>query len=1607
MAVSTDTSTETTLQLYSNPLLIQDKVLSLFEEYVFNGRAVLDGNNVFTFGLEMEASMTAGIVNEMTNGFQSLYPARAQTMSDLYRHMSDYDYIDMFSTPAGTTVEVMFDRDFLINNAPMTDTGADYNKVVIPEHSVFTIGEHKFGIHYPIEIQIRKGYKPDGSVDHNHCLFLCQWDTSTANPLHTLTTNVLEHRIYQREGLNLLCISIPIEQFKIDTKVEDTISSTGFFKRYTYTDKFYAARVFHFYNDQWVEMASTLSDVIYNPNIPTAKIKVLSDIHVLEVSLPQVYFTDGVVGNRIKTVIYTTEGALDIDISTYGPEQFAASFLIDDVVVDDTYSAFLKRVPLLQVIPLSSRISSGSDGKSFSEMKNRVINTIGGDDLLVTPGQIEAHLSDIGFTVSKYLDNITDRIYLARKAITNANGTTVASGEYKTTITAAMLKQAGSNNVYDTIKVVDSNASQFVILPNTIFKYDRKTDCMIPLSRYERQELYNYTTEKFINEMNSNTYTFTPFHIKLSTDNELPIAGAYDLMKPSISGITFTGENEMTNTQVSMYSYNLAHVDNGTGGYKLLVSLFKTDDLKTVPGWTSTSSALSKENISVILRATNYNNTLVYLEGKYLRADATGRDIYEFNITTEYKIDKNDNIDSQSFIPISDYATMAIESKFNLSHKFELMFFVHESFIEDTDARARSLAEAGIPKVMRTKKMVWVATQECMITFGEPISSLKANCFINMKGKTYATYPTTTFATHTVDLYERDEDGNLKLDDNGQLIVKHPAGALIMSTTDDTLPDVRPPACDITWTDEEAGETRVSTTYMNPDRLSATAERRNIWDPYRAYTDKDDGLVYAIITGQHKIYTSDLLKLMIDTVDNNRGSLELLSVDKLYRNVVNGALEAPIPGEFVFVKNANSELDRSDPMYLIFCTDQILNSRRYNLVQYSDTMMTHEEVIDDYNCCTVDDDGNMTWVDLETIPEVSRIQQYGALYRRDANKAEFNYSAYISTELLGSFYSAVDATGRITEDILKAFNIDKNVATQLLDMRFPWVKVVEAGNFEIIKEYWNNRTYNNFDMNLIIDGHAGVQALDFIKQQSEYQSAIPRCAKMFDEVIDGTTVKGAISTVNEATSYGLVWCENYDRSADESLVDGYETELITQLDINEAGTRGALLWPGSIYSGNTKRGKHYVVISGPSINVCYQHLMNYNTDSGIAYVCDRYEYDDDNLTTGPIETAGYTNVPFCFGYFNESVTEIIDDVPVEVGTTRGLKYLARYENLQAGTVYKDHIVYYQRATNGKFEILNSVDGFVIGTEIEATNIYVKVKVGLENLAVMKEILCDKILFYSGNYIGRYLNVVDTRIDFHNTSWISSGGYWPWETTNWADNQGVSIGNKGVSFSLSSKTDTKILHLMGDVILGNNGLPVVNDDEDERQLIYRVNMIHVDHKVVESNDSSYTTFRDEVRELLRSYFNLLDATKPMLLERTELYYSPIQSMGYGNFKGQDGETMSIPLEMTIDLRLHVLPSVSGDANMKETIRTNILSIIDDHVATGAVNCAILAEQIRSAMSDTVLFVDVLGINGDPNIQTLIAEDTTLHTPRLKTILILEEDGSIGVDKGLNLTWSTIR
>ena len=161
------------------------------------------------------------------------------------------------------------------------------------------------------------------------------------------------------------------------------------------------------------------------------------------------------------------------------------------------------------------------------------------------------------------------------------------------------------------------------------------------------------------------------------------------------------------------------------------------------------------------------------------------------------------------------------------------------------------------------------------------------------------------------------------------------------------------------------------------------------------------------------------------------------------------------------------------------------------------------------------------------------------------------------------------------------------------------------------------------------------------------------------------------------------------------------------------------------------------------------------------------------------------------------------------------------------------------------------------------------------------------------------------------------------------------------------------------------------------------------------------------ELLRSYFNTINTARASLLERTEFYYAPIRTMGYAEFKGTNAEVESRSLDITMGFRLYVQDYVANSADNKDAIMNNVLSIVDSHLATGSISTTRLAEEIRESLSDTVQYVENLGINGDPELRILILNESMEECiPHLKQELYLDEANQIKVNRGVTLEYVSI-
>ncbi len=80
-----------------------------------------------------------------------LYPALSQDFNDLYRHMSDKDYIDILATPSVGTFKWIVDYQQLIQQMVFNST-LNCNMATIPRNTRININGYIFSLQYPINI---------------------------------------------------------------------------------------------------------------------------------------------------------------------------------------------------------------------------------------------------------------------------------------------------------------------------------------------------------------------------------------------------------------------------------------------------------------------------------------------------------------------------------------------------------------------------------------------------------------------------------------------------------------------------------------------------------------------------------------------------------------------------------------------------------------------------------------------------------------------------------------------------------------------------------------------------------------------------------------------------------------------------------------------------------------------------------------------------------------------------------------------------------------------------------------------------------------------------------------------------------------------------------------------------------------------------------------------------------------------------------------------------------------------------------------------------------------------------------------------------------------
>ena len=718
----------TLINALSNPMIIASMALSEIEKRLDGDAIIADPNTPFCHLLEFGSSVSASVMNAIDDKLPLIYPKRARTMDELYAHMSDFDYIRMYSTPSQTVIRTMLPKKYLQDQAVVYND--NYSKLSIPRDTVFIVGKYTFGLYYPIDILINK-YTNTFSV---------VYDTTETNPLHLLDKNVIDKYDITYSGLEYLVMDFPIYQFSKSTIVESLIAETGFTKKISYNDDFYALRIFNYKNDTYTEMHQVQTHIVYDISQPTVFVRVLPDEKKIKLVIPQIYFDEGIMGSKLYIELYTTVGMLNIDTTGMNTSSIGVIYNVDSRS-DPTYTIPLRNMPFDNVFQISgTHIAGGTNAISVDELRKRVVNDTLHDKVLVRENELTTYLEDNDFYVKKSLDNVTDRIYNAYKVLRDGNGSIIPSLQ-----TDMMFKGDFSTNREYSAFLYHGSDNSVTILPAALYRYDKDHNCAVPLTDTEINALGNLTKEELVDKLNDSHYLKSPYYLRITSSREFPRADTFDLQRPSVNRVIFVEDNYEIASKLLSFGATISH--NDVGKYKVIFTVTRSDDLL----------GLDSSNIVIYAMVKSNAGKWSGVECTYLGTDPnTKLDAYSFDIPTNYRLTLNNEIGVTYIASDSTYPEP--EHLINLTSDFHLVFMVNKEVLPTIVEATESLME-GVPEYLKILN-VGISRQYFNITLGTCLNDvIKNNIEVAISKQSYATYEVDVPARYEQDVYAIDANG--------------------------------------------------------------------------------------------------------------------------------------------------------------------------------------------------------------------------------------------------------------------------------------------------------------------------------------------------------------------------------------------------------------------------------------------------------------------------------------------------------------------------------------------------------------------------------------------------------------------------------------------------------------------------------------------------------------------------------------------------------------------------------------------------------------------------------------------------------------------------------
>jgi len=779
-------------QLNANPGDIQALALAQLESTLNGASDVADPGNPFIFLMEASAVNSAGTMVSYENYNRLTYGSMAQTPQQLYTQMSDVDYLDRFAIPSQGTFFLLLQYDELV--AAMVPTGVNnISKVTLPRYMAVTVNGVTFTAQYPIDILQMAG----GGLQ-------ITYDNMVLSPVQQLTTNIVPWQSVKLNDLagqggptTYVALQLDLKQFAIQTQMGKVNTSTGFVQTYTYPDQFYYCRAFSIDNvGNATEIRTTHTDQTFDATHPTLLLKDLGGS--LQVELPIIYLTTNTVGGEIRVDIYTTKGALALDLTQYAPNSFTLTWK----GADSASSKYV--VPVTNIATMTiysdgvgSVTSGGSDGMPFAALRNQVLNNnYGPVNTPITPSQVSEKLATLGYQSVTDVDMVTDRIIIATRALPPPNNGVTAGGAAMTIQTLV----TSTDQLVLSATVVDNSVAygRITILPTTLYELINGKLSVVPDASVTA--LQSMANDALVNAINAATYVYSPFHYVLDSTNNMFALRPYYLEAPVVNSVQFIEANQTAGITVGTAYKEIIATSTG---YRLRIQC------QSSQSWKKLSDSQVFCQLAFIPEGeTQYaymNGTLIGtlpLEGVTPASGTTER-VFEFAITSNFDVDANDDLSLTSFQMFNDAPRV---HAVGLTNDFQIFWVANGVITAQTQT-------TQIDAIMGTDLLpvgsLGLAQESMNISLGTALDKGLWHRSRTIAGSGLnQVYATDVLETYPSVVYARDAQGNViltntsgvvtfqilhnagdpVLDINGVQVVKHHAGDPVLDANGVPVP---------------------------------------------------------------------------------------------------------------------------------------------------------------------------------------------------------------------------------------------------------------------------------------------------------------------------------------------------------------------------------------------------------------------------------------------------------------------------------------------------------------------------------------------------------------------------------------------------------------------------------------------------------------------------------------------------------------------------------------------------------------------------------------------------------------------------------------------------